>query len=171
MSAATVADMGMIAGYTLLDDDLFAQLIADPETASEAINDASGDDDIEDLDKFWDALHVALTGVTSLDSVDGDPLSEAIMGVREVDPDSDSEFVAVISRSDVPRILAALREVDIADIVGRLNPSAEVRGATYPSGIWDFDDLGAELAQVFRLLLAFYERAAASGRHIAVSFG
>ncbi|GAC79086.1 protein of unknown function [Gordonia malaquae] len=158
--------MGIVASYVMLDDGALDRLLAGPE--SDGWDDFEyGDDEMEDLDKFWDALHVALTGVTTLDANDGDPLSQAILGVRELDEDNESEFVAVIGKGDVPRILAALRSVDIDGTIAHLNPSEKVREATYPDGIWD---LGLEgvLPKVFGLLVAFYERAAAAGANVAI---
>jgi len=165
--------MGTIAAYVLLDDDTYERLTAEPGADADVAVDYGYDDgeyDGEDLDKLWDLLHVALTGTTSSDPIEGDPLSEAILGVREIDPDSGAEFVAVVSRDDVVRILTALRRVDIADVVRRLNPSAQVRQATYPEGIWEMSGIPGMIAESFALLLALYERAAAAGRHVGVSF-
>jgi hypothetical protein len=150
----------------MLDDDAFDRLLADPESDGWEDPDYA-DDETEDIDKFWDALHVALTGVTTLDAADGNPLSQAILGVRELGEDNESEFVAVIGKGEVPRILTALRSVDIADAVARLNPSKKIREATFPAGIWESGIEGV-LPEVFGLLVAFYERAAAAGANVAV---
>ena len=159
----------MIAVYTRIDDDAFAELVSENEMDCE-LSDDDGSGASEDLDKFWDPLHVALTGaVTFADPPAEGPLSEAIRGVREVDPDKETDVIGVVPRDDVPRILAALRAVDVDQVFGELNPSASVRAETDPAGIWDIDGIGADLAEAFGLLLALYEKAAESGQHVAVS--
>lgn len=62
-----------------------------------------------DLDKLWDALHCFCTGVSASTPIEGNRLSEAIVGKYVL---SEEEFIACIENQDLPAIISAMKAFD-----------------------------------------------------------
>ena len=77
--------MGMIANYQYINDEQLNSLKNfdcernDVLDEVEEMNEES--EMLLDIDKMWDVLHFVLTGVSSCDPIENNPLSEAVVGV------------------------------------------------------------------------------------------
>ena len=161
--------MGLQAAYTRIDEATLDRLTdLDPDDLVDEI------DGLEEsgapttyLDKMWDGLHFALTGVPASAPVEGDPLSEAVVGVHAFDSE---DFVGCTEVGELPRIVAALEAVDIAAVLARQDFAALAEAEVYPP-VWSGDpaSLRAELAEAFALLLEAHRQAASAGAHLLVT--
>ncbi|WP_040164496.1 YfbM family protein [Microbacterium gorillae] len=154
--------------------------VAIPEASLDDLNEADdlgealadleeSDADTFTLDKIWDGLHFLMTGVSADSPIDGDPLSEAIVGVHVFDDESDL-FAGATEPDEVAHIVRALQAVDIDALVAAADFSAFADAELYPN-IWSGDptELRHELAEEFCGLRDFYVRAAAGGLAVVVS--
>ncbi|WP_249962525.1 DUF1877 family protein [Histophilus somni] len=77
--------MGMRANYQYLSNENLRELKSFNEENDEIFEELEdGNEEAKillDLDKMWDALHFVLTGVNSLEPIENNPLSEAVVGV------------------------------------------------------------------------------------------
>ena len=99
--------MGMIANYQYLPDDEFKQLkgLSNQEDDSLDFAEDSSDshDILIDIDKMWDALVFVLTGFSSSEFLDDNPLREAVLGVTPLE--DVSEYIAYTEKNSVTRFL------------------------------------------------------------------
>lgn len=166
--------MGLTASYRMIDDAELAELIPDPdgELPTGAFwSDADTSERVVDIGELWDVLHVVLTGVSASDPVEDHLLSEAVVGVENVDEDEDADFVAITHTLELAEIVTALREVNVAREAAGVLITDEVRSQTYPEGVFDggVAALVPALTQAVATLVDFYDRAAGAGRHVVVS--
>ena len=161
--------MGLQAAYIRIDDATLDRLVGlDPEGLVDAV------DELEErgtpttyLDKLWDGLHFALTGAPASSPGEGDPLSEAVVGVHTFDSD---DFVGCTEHDELAAIVAALEVLDLDAVLERLDFGAFAAADVYPD-IWSGDPAGLrrELAEAFSLLLQAHRAAAAAGQHLLVT--
>lgn len=166
--------MGLIASYRMIDDAELAELIPDPdgELPTGALWSADDTTDrVVDIGENWDVLHLVLTGVSASEPVEDNLLSEAVVGVENLDEDEDADFVAITHTLELAEIVTALREVNVARAVAAVLITDQVRAEIHPEGVLDNGvvALVPTLTQAVRTLLAFYDRAAGAGRHVVVS--
>ena len=161
--------MGMLAAYHAVDDAAFASTMdLDEDDLMDRIEEFYDDDDVlgYDLDKNWDILHFVLTGMSASQAVGGDPLSEAITGVHVCEAEL---FVCATNAEEVPRILDALRAVDIDSLRGRCDLTTFRKRKIYPAVEDEEDHLWLSLKAEYEGLLGFYSGAAARGLNVIVS--
>jgi hypothetical protein len=163
--------MGMLANYMLADDEAIDELkeLSEDDLVEfiEELDEAGSE--VYDMDKLWDGLHFLLTGASASAPIEGNPLSEAIVGVHVFDADDD--YVSWIETGEITAIAEALRSVDIKTLTVAADFSEFSKAKLYP-GIWqaeDADGLRGELTSEFEGIKAFYEKAIASGKHVIVS--
>ena len=81
--------MGIIANYQYLSDANLQELksfYAEEDDIFEEVEDWNDEAEILlDIDKMWDALHFVLTGVSCIEPIKNNPLSEAVVGVFSID--------------------------------------------------------------------------------------
>lgn len=77
--------MGMQAVYMLADKATMDKLSDD--ALFENIEDYGDEETTEtcDIDKMWDGLHFLLTGASAENPIEGNPLSEAVVGEKAFD--------------------------------------------------------------------------------------
>lgn len=161
--------MGIRAAYTTVDTVELDRLVGlDPDDlvdAVEALESSSGA--TLELDKMWDGLHFLLTGASAGSPIDGDPLSEAVVGVHVFDSE---DFVGCTEVDELPAIVAALEGVPLASLLEAADFAVFGRAKLYPN-IWsdEREVLSAELTEAFTGLLAFHRSAMAAQRHVLVS--
>ncbi|MEP9320257.1 YfbM family protein [Pseudomonas sp. LABIM340] len=119
------------------------------------------------LDKLWDGLHFLLTGVSASAPIEGNPLSEAVVGVQVYDCE---DFIACTRNDELPAIIAALDAVSIEELLAGADFARFRKAKLYPK-IWADDpaQLRAELEEAFRELRDFYHVCATQQRHVLVS--
>ena len=155
--------MGIIANYQHLSDrNLKEMKLFYNEAVDDIEDDKDGSDDIEiqlDMDKMWDALHFALTGVGKDDAIENNHLSEAVFGVNSIK--SSGEYIAYTQKSKVKDIVLALEDFDIDKALENLSISRFKEANIYPN-IWDYeedaDKIREELRTYFQRLRDFYKK-------------
>ena len=163
--------MGIRASYQQIDDTTLDALLAlEPDDVPDGVEELQerGAPTL-DLDKAWDGLHFLLTGVSAAAPVEGDRLSEAVVGVHVIFSDDD-EFIGCTERDELAAIIAALEAVALPQLLESADFGAFDRADVYPD-IWSDDPrvLTAELGDAFRILLEFLRASAAAGQHVVVS--
>lgn len=161
--------MGMLGVYMLADEDTINRL-TDDEDLTEAVEEYGEEESTEsyDIDKMWDGLHFLLTGVTAQEPVEGNPLSEAVVGTHVFDCE---DFIAYSAPDDVARITAALNEVDIEALTQAMDVEKFHKAELYPN-IWvkkNEELLKKELLTAFNELKAFYLKAKERNTGVLVS--
>lgn len=123
-----------------------------------------------DIAKIWDAIHCTLTGVSASRPIDGNRLSEAIVGVHPkiYDDEDYSVFVSVIDNEEITSILNALEEFDAAKLAGSVDLATWKREKIYPQGIWNdnVDDLVVEMNDALSSMRTFFSASLKSGKHV-----
>lgn len=165
--------MGMIACYQMVDDKTFNELLEkSAEEVFEAIEELQETDEaVLDIDKLWDGLHFLLTNVTASEPLEGNLLSEAVVGVNKFVDDKDADFIAYIYSERVPIIMKELNSFDIESAIERFQPKEFAQNNIYPN-IWmheDKEELREKLQKCFFDLKRFYERAEELGKAVIVS--
>ena len=161
--------MGIQAAYTTVDTAELDRLVQLPPSdlgdAIEALETAGAPTLY--LDKMWDGLHFLMTGVSASSPIEGDPLSEAVVGVHVFDSE---DFVGCTEVDELPGIIAALKAVSPAALLDSVDFSAFARAEIYPN-TWTDERaaLAAELSAAFAELLDFHRAALAAERHLIVS--
>ena len=123
-----------------------------------------------DIDKMWDVLHFVLTGVSSCDPIENNPLSEAVVGVRSLE--GIEELVAYTENERVAEILAALEAFDMEQAMATFSMDACKKAELYPD-IWDYDDeeelVKEEISDYFQNMKDFYREVLEANGHVMVT--
>lgn len=117
---------------------------------------------------MWDGLHFILTGVSASEPLEGDPLSDAVVGVHVID---DETFIAATGHNELEEIIRALSSIDRAQLKSEFSPSRLNEEDIYPN-IWlseDSEALFSELTQSLDQLLHFYQQCRKDGSHVLVT--
>ena len=155
--------MGMIANYQYLSNENLNEMKhfnGEEYEIFEEVEDWNEEAEILlDIDKMWDVLHFVLTGVDSSEPIDGDPLSEAVVGVTSLE--EVSEFIAYIEKDRVADIISALENFDIDAALESFSMEACKKAELYPN-IWDNDDeeedIKEEIRDYFHEMIDFYKK-------------
>jgi hypothetical protein len=161
--------MGMQAAYTQVDEATLDQLVAlPPDELGEALEALeTGGAPTAYADKLWDGLHFLLTGVPAGAPVEGDPLSEAVVGVHVFESE---DHVGCTEHDELPAVIAALEAVDLPGLLAAARFADFAAAGVYPT-IWTDDQarLREELTDAFGVLLDAHRAALTAGRHLVVS--
>lgn len=153
--------MGMYANYQFLSDEDLRQLKnLDEDEIFEEVEEWNEDAEVLlDIDKMWDVLHFVLTGVESGKPIEGNPLSEAVVGVTSLE--EVSEFVAYTEKERVREILSALESFDFEKAMENFSMEECNKAKLYPD-IWDDEEEGEEikeeLTEHFENMKEFYQK-------------
>ena len=163
--------MGMIACYMEVDLSTLERLKnLDTEEVFEEIEELEEDMNVADLDKMWDGLHCLLTKESASDLIEGNALSEAIVGTTKFDDEGD-DFITYIEPARVCEIVKVLNEIDIQSLCSSFDPEYFAKKEIYPD-IWmrdDKDELIGELTFAFEELAQFYNGVAEHNNAVVVS--
>lgn len=168
--------MGQNSVYIAIEDsslDVLWQL--DDESFRDRVFEIEEDESFPRLDiaKIWDALHCTLTGVSASMPIEGNKLSEAIVGVhpKDFDDEDDSVFVSVIDHEEINEILLALEEFDSEKLSRSIDPEAWKRQKIYPQGIWNDDtaSLVEEMNTELCSIRAFFRESMNARKHVLVT--
>ena len=155
--------MGMIANYQYLPDDELKQLkgISNQEDDSLDFAEDSSDshDILIDIDKMWDALVFVLTGFSSSEFLDDNPLREAVLGVTPLE--DVSEYIAYTEKSRIAAISQALEEFDMDKALKDFSMEACKKADLYPD-IWDYleeeEEIKDDILTYFVNMKEFYKK-------------
>ena len=131
--------MGMIANYQYLPDDKLKQiklLSNEEEDLLDLAEDYAEEYEIFlDIDKMWDALVFVMTGFSSSEFLDDNPLREAVLGVTPLE--EVSEYIAYTEKNKIAEIVEALESFDMHRALADFSMEACKKVDLYPD-IWDY---------------------------------
>ena len=140
--------MGIIANYQYLSDNNLQELksfYAEEDDIFEEVEDWNDEAEILlDIDKMWDALHFVLTGVSCIEPIKNNPLSEAVVGVFPID--GIEEYISYIEKSRIKDIVFALDNFDIEKALKIFSMKECKEAELYPD-IWDYEEETAEIKE------------------------
>ena len=144
--------MGMIANYQYLPDDELKQLkgLSNQEDDSLDFSEDStySHDILIDIDKMWDVLVFVMTGFSSSEFLDDNPLREAVLGVTPLE--DVSEYIAYTEKSRIAAISQALEEFDMDKALEDFSMEACKKADLYPD-IWDYLEEEEEIKDDIRI--------------------
>ena len=154
--------MGMIANYQYLPDDKLKQikLLSNEENdLLDLAEDYAEEYEIFlDIDKMWDALVFVLTGFSSSEFLDDNPLREAVLGVTLLE--DVSEYIAYTEKSRIGAISQALEEFDMDKALKDFSMEACKKADLYPD-IWDYleeeEEIKDDILTCFVKMKDFYK--------------
>jgi len=155
--------MGIIANYQYLSDANLQELksfYAEEDDIFEEVEDWNDEAEILlDIDKMWDALHFVLTGVSCIEPIKNNPLSEAVVGVFSID--GIEEYISYIEKSRIKDIVFALDNFDIEKALKTFSMKECKEAELYPD-IWDYeeetDEIKEEIMDYFQNMKDFYKQ-------------
>ena len=144
--------MGMIANYQYLPDNELEQIkgLSNQEDDLLDFSEDSADshDILIDIDKMWDALLFVMTGFSSSEFLDDNPLREAVLGVTPLE--DVSEYIAYTEKSRIAAISQALEEFDMDSAMANFSMEACKKADLYPD-IWDYLEEEEEIKDEIRI--------------------
>ena len=160
--------MGIRASYMMIDDSLEELLESDSQMLE---NMSSAEFKTAEIDKAWDMVHFVLTGNSASDPIEGDPLSESIVGAHPHIV-NDEAYVAYTRVEELSNIISALELFNIDEIQETFDPEELKMAQLYPSELWeeDADELIEEITDVIILLTDFYKEAKEKNLHVVITF-
>ena len=155
--------MGMIANYQYLSDNELSQIkrySCQEEDLLDLVKDYSeGNDTLIDIDKMWDALLFVMTGFSSSEFMDDDPLREAVLGVTPLE--NVSEYIAYTEKSKIAEIAQALENFDMDRALANFSMEACEKAELYPD-IWDYleeeEEIKDDIRTSFVKMKDFYKK-------------
>ena len=155
--------MGIIANYQYLSDANLQELksfYAEEDDIFEEVEDWNDEAEILlDIDKMWDALHFVLTGVSCIEPIKNNPLSEAVVGVFSID--GIEEYISYIEKSRIKNIVFALDNFDIEKALETFSMEECKEAELYPD-IWDYEEetneIKEEIMDYFQNMKDFYKQ-------------
>ena len=155
--------MGIIANYQYLSDANLQELksfYAEEDDIFEEVEDWNDEAEVLlDIDKMWDALHFVLTGVSCIEPIKNNPLSEAVVGVFSID--GIEEYISYIEKSRIKDIVFALDNFDIEKALETFSMEECKEAELYPD-IWDYeeetDEIKEEIMDYFQNMKDFYKQ-------------
>ena len=155
--------MGIIANYQYLSDANLQELksfYAEEDDIFEEVEDWNDEAEILlDIDKMWDALHFVLTGVSCIEPIKNNPLSEAVVGVFSID--GIEEYISYIEKSRIKDIVFALDNFDIEKALETFSMEECKEAELYPN-IWGYeeetDEIKEEIMDYFQNMKDFYKQ-------------
>lgn len=154
--------MGMIANYQFLPDKELKQiklLSNEGEDLLDQAEDYAEEYEIFlDIDKMWDALVFVMTGFSSSEFLDDNPLREAVLGVTPLE--DVSEYIAYTEKSRIAAISQALEEFDMDKALKDFSMEACKKADLYPN-IWDYleeeEEIKDDILTCFVKMKDFYK--------------
>ena len=144
--------MGMIANYQYLPDDKLKQikLLSNEENdLLDLAEDYAEEYEIFlDIDKMWDVLVFVMTGFSSSEFLDDNPLREAVLGVTPLE--DVSEYIAYTEKTKIAEIVEALESFDMDRAMGDFSMEACKKADLYPN-IWDYLEEEEEIKDEIRI--------------------
>lgn len=155
--------MGMIANYQYLPDDELDQIKGlsnqEDDLLDFAEDSADSHDILLDIDKMWDALLFVMTGFSSSEFLDDNPLREAVLGVTPLE--DVSEYIAYTEKSRIAAIRQALEEFDMDSAMANFSMEACKKADLYPD-IWDYleeeEEIKDDILTCFVKMKDFYKK-------------
>ena len=155
--------MGMIANYQYLSDDKLKQIKLLSNKENDLLDLA--EDYAEEyeiflgIDKMWDALVFVLTGFSSSEFLDDNPLRESVLGVTPLE--DVSEYIAYTEKNKIAEIVEALESFDMDRAMTDFSMEACKKADLYPD-IWDYleeeEEIKDDILTCFVNMKEFYKK-------------
>ena len=111
-----------------------------------------------DIDKMWDALVFFLTGFSSSEFFDDNPLREAVLGVTPLE--EVSVYIAYTEKNKIAEIVEALESFDMDRAMTDFSMEACKKADLYPD-IWDYleeeEEIKDDILTCFVKMKDFYK--------------
>lgn len=154
--------MGMIANYQYLPDNELEQIKGLSNQKDDLLDfaedSADSHDILIDIDKMWDVLVFVMTGFSSSEFLDDNPLREAVLGVTPLE--DVSEYIAYTEKSRIAAISQALEEFDMDKALKDFSMKACKKADLYPD-IWDYleeeEEIKDDILTCFVNMKEFYK--------------
>ena len=154
--------MGMIANYQYLPDDKLEQIKGlsnqEDDLLDLAEDSADSHDILLDIDKMWDALVFVMTGFSSSEILDDNPLREAVLGVTPLE--EVTEYIAYTEKTKIAEIVEALESFDMDRAMADFSMVACKKAELYPD-IWDYleeeEEIKDDISICFVKMKEFYK--------------
>ena len=155
--------MGMIANYQYLADNELEQIKGlsnqEDDLLDFAEDSADSHDILIDIDKMWDALLFVMTGFSSSEFLDDNPLREAGLGVTPLE--EVSEYIAYTEKNKIAEIVEALESFDMDGALIDFSMEACKKADLYPD-IWDYleeeEEIKDDIRTSFVKMKDFYKK-------------
>ena len=151
--------MGIIANYQYLSDANLQELKSFYAEEDDIFDWNDEAEILLDIDKMWDALHFVLTGVSCIEPIKNNPLSEAVVGVFSID--GIEEYISYIEKSRIKDIVFALDNFDIEKALETFSMEECKEAELYPN-IWGYeeetDEIKEEIMDYFQDMKDFYKQ-------------
>ena len=155
--------MGMIANYQYLPDNELQQIkgLSNQEDDLLDFSEDSTDshDILIDIDKMWDVLVFVMTGFSSSEFLNDNPLREAVLGVTALE--DVSEYIANTEKSRIAAISQAFEECDMDKALKDFSMEACKKADLYPD-IWDYledeEEIKSFILTCFVKMKDFYKK-------------
>lgn len=153
----------MIANYQYLADNVLEQIKGlsnqEDDLLDFAEDSADSHDILIDIDKMWDALLFVMTGFSSSEFMDDDPLREAVLGVTPLE--EVSEYIAYTEKNKIAEIVEALESFDMDRALGDFSMEACKKADLYPD-IWVYleeeEEIKDDIRTCFVKMKDFYKK-------------
>ena len=153
----------MIANYQYLADNELEQIKdlsnQEDDLLDFAEDSADSHDILIDIDKMWDALLFVMTGFSSSEFMDDDPLREAVLGVTPLE--EVSEYIAYTEKSKIAEIVQALEKFDMDRALADFSMEECKKAELYPD-IWDYleeeEEIKDDIRTSFIKVKDFYKK-------------
>ncbi|WP_057489097.1 YfbM family protein [Streptococcus oralis] len=154
--------MGIIANYQYLSDNELEQIKGlsnqEDELLDFAEDYADSHDILLDIDKMWDDLLFVMTGFSSSEFLDDNPLREAVLGVTPLE--DVSEYMAYTEKNKIAEIVEALESFDMDSAMANFSMEACKKADLYPD-IWDYleeeEEIKDDISTCFVNMKDFYK--------------
>lgn len=153
----------MIANYQYLADNVLEQIKGlsnqEDDLLDFAEDSADSHDILIDIDKMWDALVFVLTGFSSSEFLNDNPLREAVLGVTPLE--NVSEYISYTQHSKIAEIVQALENFDMDGALIDFSMEACKKADLYPD-IWDYleeeEEIKDDIRTSFIKVKDFYKK-------------
>ena len=164
----------MLAAYQVVDGKtLNSMKNLGSDELSNRLSEIEEDNESEmiDIDKIWDALHCFLTGVSATHPIEGNKLSEAVVGIHFFNDDEDGDFITYIKNEELQEIISSLEKIDVQNVGLSFDMMQLQKEKISPDGIWKEDKqlFLDEMQQAIDDILDIYKSALKAKRHVIVS--
>ena len=124
--------MGMRANYQCITDRELEKFTDSGDDFFEFVEELQENEEciLCDIDKLWDVLHFVLTGVSASEPIEGNLLSEAVVGEHPADCE---DFISYTDKRRVKAIAEKLNTTDIAALTKNFSMEVCKKHELYPA--------------------------------------
>lgn len=166
--------MGMLCSYMMIDEATLVPLLelnnSDLTTKILSLEE-TGQFQTLGIDKIWDAIHFFLTDESASNPIEGNKLSEAIIGIHNFHYEEDADYIACTENNELIDIIEAMEGLNLKERKKQFNWELMEIKDIYPFGIWETpkENLFDEFHRCFIKLIKFYKSALDRKKHVIIS--